>query len=126
MSTGIEHRQITTIMDCYTNYDKPNFSIWAGPTLRIKYEGGNVDIGYQQLLDYLNLIQSSDTRTVYTLRVYPATTTGINNKTEYEGSTSFMLTTTPTITNDLGKTVFVGNNTPVKADPLIQQQLEQL
>ncbi len=91
MATGIEHRSIDTIMDAYNNGGLPNFSIWAGPQLRIKYEGGNVDEGYSTLNNYLNVIKNANTHTVYTLKLYPAETQKINNKTDYDGSTSFML-----------------------------------
>jgi hypothetical protein len=49
MSVGIEHRSIDTVLQAYLDYDKANFSIWAGKQLRVKYEGGNIDQGVQEL-----------------------------------------------------------------------------
>lgn len=90
-TTGIEYRDIDGIIEAYDNYDKPNFSIWAGSSLKVKYEGGNMDQGKDMLRNFLSQIQQSATTTVYTIRVYPGECDNINNKTPYEGSFTFML-----------------------------------
>jgi hypothetical protein len=130
MSNGIEYREIEGIMDAYSNGDNPNFSIWAGKSLRVKYEGCNVDEGSQMLRNYLNTIQQSNTQTVYTLRVYHETKIKISSNTDYDGSLTFMLSPTAPVRIENGLTVIdrtpgtaAQSNNPMIA--MLQQELQE-
>lgn len=92
MASGIEQRNIDSVMEAYRNYGMPNFSIWSSNRLCIKEECGNVDEAGEKLLSFLEQIQQSGTQAVYTLRVYPETVKNITSKTDYGGSTTFQLT----------------------------------
>lgn len=105
MAAGIEHRSAESVLNSYQDYDLPNFSIWNGKRLCIKYDQGNADEGYQALVNYLNTIAQSNTMAVYTLKVYPEKCTGITNGTLYEGSTTFMLSPAATTIQQNGVTI---------------------
>ncbi len=129
MANGIEHKSVDSVMEAFRSYDLPNFSIWAGKQLRVKYEGGNWDEGLQELLNYLNVILAANTQCVYSLRVYPEDVTHIDNKTPYDGSTTFMLSPAVPTTTQNGVTIIDRNGNQVgssRTDPAVLRELEQL
>jgi len=105
MASGIEHREAESVIEAYADYDKPNFAIFAGKQLRVKYEGGNLDEGMQVLTGFLNQIQRVNTASVYTLRVYDEHAK-VTSATPYEGSTTFMISpAVPVTKNENGVTI---------------------
>lgn len=110
--TGVEYRDLESAIEAYTNNGMPNFSIWAGTTLKVKYEGDNIDEGNSVLRNFLHQIQQVGTSTVYSLRVYPSGVHNINNKTVYEGSFNFMLNTYGQQRNENGVVVVSGAQAP--------------
>jgi len=101
MARGIEHREKETVLEAYSlQTDKPNWAIFSGTEPVITYDGGLISEGEERLSNYLQMIEDSPTRTVFTLRVYYPETTKITNKTNYAGSTTFMLNGEAGVTKD--------------------------
>lgn len=123
-TTGIEYRDIEGIIEAYQNYDKPNFSIWAGPSLKVKFEEGNMDQGAGMLRSFLNQLQSVATTTVYSIRVYNEGVDNINNKTPYEGSFTFMLGDRTLQKNDQGVYIMANGNPAPAARNNSQEMVE--
>lgn len=117
MAAGIEHRSVDSVIQAYQDYGYPNFSIWNGKRLCVVYDGDNTDEGLQTLINYLNTILAAGTQAVYMLKVYPEGVKA-NSGTNYNGSTTFMLsptamTTTAPAPGGVGSVHFIdrtGNN----------------
>ena len=108
MARGIEHREKETVLEAYSlQTDKPNWAIFSGTEPVITFDDGNIDDGAQRLENYLQMLEDSPTKTVFTLRVYYPETTKITNKTQYAGSTTFMLSKDAALTKDPGTGLLV-------------------
>ena len=125
--TGIEHYNPASVIQAYTDYEKPNFSIWSGKRLCVVYEDGNSDQGLQLLINALNTIAMSNTSAVYTLKVYDEDCGRISSKTEYRGSTTFMFTgNAAAAPGEKGMVMFQGAAGPAKTDPAVSSKLATL
>lgn len=92
MARGIDYRERENVVQCYEFGKMPNWAIFAGNEIVMPFCEGDLEEGKARLDQYLALLEdNSKTKQVFTLRVYPATTTNITNKTPYSGSFTFML-----------------------------------
>ena len=92
MARGIDYREREDVVSCYEFGKMPNWAIFAGNEIVMPYADGDLSEGKERLNEYLTLLENnSKTKQTFTLRVYPAATVNITNKTPYSGSFTFML-----------------------------------
>lgn len=91
-SRTVHLRTPAEVIDAYSNWNCPHFSIINGKQLLIAYDNddGDMQEGEQLLTQWVNILNSSGTAGIYTLCIYKNLAgKSIDNGTKYNGSVNF-------------------------------------
>ena len=94
-SKAVQFRDVDSVVQMYINMKVPAFGVKQNSALNFKYQGDDLEEGGQQLRNFLDMLQDSESAAIYTLAIYEQPGDRITEKTPVDLSWNFRLRDAP-------------------------------